>query len=121
MLYSEKVKQLVAEMPGCGDLPDATHSARAENPVCGDVTQLLLKVDRGVVIECRFQAVGCAAAIAAAAAIAELCRGRTSQECRAISVDDVVEFLEGLPRHKRHGAELAIETVRRALEGQAKR
>ncbi len=116
-MYSEKVKRLVAETPRRGDLPEASHSARGENPVCGDITRLQLKVEMGTVVDCRFQAVGCAAAIAAAAAVAELSLGKTAQQCRDMSVDDVVAFLDGLPRHKLHGAELAIETIHRALDG----
>lgn len=114
-MYSEKVKQLVAQLPNSGEVPDWTHRSAVENPICGDVTRLSMKVMEGVVVDCRFQTRGCPAAIAAAAAAAAMCRGKSPQACVSISVDQLVDCLDGLPPHKMHGAELAVEAVRQAL------
>lgn len=114
-MYSEKVRELVADLPNRGRLADATASFRAENPVCGDVTELQLKVESGRIEECRFLALGCPAAVASAAGVTELVRGRTVDRCRQLSVDGLLDYLGGLPTHKRHGAELAVEVLRRAL------
>ncbi|MEJ2079888.1 MAG: iron-sulfur cluster assembly scaffold protein [Acidobacteriota bacterium] len=114
-MYSDKVRELVADLPNRGRLDDATASYRAENPVCGDVTELQLKVDSGRVEDCRFLALGCPAAVASAAALTELVRGKTVARCRQLSVDGLLDYLGGLPAHKRHGAELAVEVLRQAL------
>lgn len=114
-MYSEKVRQLVAELPNRGRLEGATASHRAENPVCGDVTELQLRVESGRIEDCRFLALGCPAAVASAAGLTELVRGRSVDRCRQLSVDGLLDYLGGLPSHKRHGAELAVEVLRSAL------
>ncbi len=119
MTYSTKVRRLVAELPGRGVLAGATHSARRENPICGDVLELSLLVEGDGVRDLRFQAQGCAAALACGAALASLCPGKSVTECRAMTTGSLIEFLEGLPPHKLHGAQLAIETLRAALECQS--
>lgn len=115
-MYSDRVKQLVAELPNHGLLPGCTHRGRGTNPVCGDVVELFLKVEEGTVVQCHFKGKGCAAALAAAAAMTILCEGKQVEQCLKLRPDDVVDFLQGLPSHKLHGAELAVEVVKRALK-----
>ncbi len=114
-MYSETVKKLVAEMPNAGALPGATHRAEGENPVCGDTVRIELRVVDSIVRECRFRASGCPAAIASAAALCALCKGKPLTECLAMDHLRIVDHLEGLPSHKSHGPELAIEVLRKAL------
>jgi len=121
-VYSETAQRLIVELPNRGKLQDATHTARAENPVCGDITDLFLKVEKDVVVACRFQTYGCPAAIAASAAVTQLCGGKSLEACRQITSQSILDFLEGLPRHKLHGADLAAEALEKALrEGEGTR
>ncbi len=114
-MYSETAQRLILELPNRGKLEDATHTAQAENPVCGDITHLYLRVEDDVVVVCRFQTYGCPAAIAASAALTLLCEGNSVGTCRQITSQTILEFLEGLPRHKLHGADLAAEALEKAL------
>ena len=120
-MYSEEVRRLLAELPNRGPLIGATAERRVENPVCGDVVELQLRVAAGRIEECRFLAEGCPAALASAAAITELVHRMPVDWCRRLTVEMLLERLGGLPSHKRHGAELAIEALRGALasEGRA--
>lgn len=115
-LYSERFKQLVAELPNSGPLQGATHVGEAANPVCGDASQVLLRIERQIVAAAHFRATGCAAAIACSAAITLMVRDQTVESCRKITSGDIIEFLGGLPRHKMHGAELALDALSRALQ-----
>ena len=115
-MYSERVRRLISELPNSGSLERTTHSAQRDNPICDDATRLELRVEAGRVRECRFKTRGCPGAIASAAAIAEMCPGRTVEECLALTVEDLLANLQGLPRHKRHGAILALETLHAALQ-----
>ena len=69
-MYSDNARRLIAEMPNRGSLADATHSAKAENPVCGDIIKLHLRIEDDIVQDARFECRGCPGAMAAA--------GRTS-------------------------------------------
>ena len=115
MNYSDKVRELVAQLPNSGTLADATHEASAENPICGDRITLLLRVENERVIDCRFSAEGCPAALAGAAGLTEIVRGMTIRECAALRSENLLDHLGGLPAHKRHGADLAIDTLHSAL------
>lgn len=114
-MYSSEVKRLTATLPNRGDLPNATHRAQGENPVCGDRIAFTIEIAEGLLKECRFTATGCPAAIASAAAVTELVTGRNVSACLALDSADLLEYLGGLPAHKHHGAELAVSVLRRAL------
>ncbi|MGH9339364.1 MAG: iron-sulfur cluster assembly scaffold protein [Acidobacteriota bacterium] len=114
-MYSERVRELISTLPNRGTLAEATHRSRSENPVCGDITHLYLKIEGDLVQDCRFQTHGCPGAIAAAAAITLLCKGKTTTECRQLTIESLLDFLQGLPSHKIHGAELALAALKKAL------
>jgi len=114
-LYGEKARQLIIELPNRGTLSDATHKASVENPVCGDITHLYLKIEDGVICQCRFQTAGCPAAIAASAAVTILCQEKTAEDAKQITSQLLLDYLGGLPSHKLHGADLAIQALQEAL------
>jgi len=114
-VYSPTVRRLVAELPNSGRLPGAV-SATVENPICGDVLELYVSIADGCIAESRFQATGCPAAIAAGAAITILIQGQSVEAAQQITVEQLLEFLEQLPPHKRHGAEMAVRALREALK-----
>lgn len=114
-MYSEKARELIRELPNRGRLAGATHTARAENPVCGDITHLHLKLREDVVVDSRFETYGCPAAIAASAAVTQMCRNLRSGECREITAESILNFLGGLPSHKLHAVDLAVDVLRKAL------
>ena len=99
-----------------GEVEGATGHARCENPVCGDVAEFWTRAEQGRLEEVGFRAFGCAAAIAACSMLAELARGRALEEVRGLECPQLVEALGGLPRTKTHGAALALETLKAALE-----
>jgi len=116
-MYSSQVRRLLQELPNRGSCSGSTHMGRAENPVCGDVTGFQLKVSEDSVVECYFQAYGCPGAVAAAAGLTEIVKGRTLDFCRELSEADLLEFLGGLPKQKEHGVDLALMAFRKALAG----
>jgi len=81
------------------------------------VLELYVSIVDGRIAESRFQATGCPAAIAAGAAVTILIQGQSVAAARKIDVEQVLDFLEGLPPHKRHGAEMAVRALREALRG----
>ncbi len=115
-MYSDTVRRLVASLPNRGTLPEPSHAAEGTNPVCGDSVRFQLQVEGGRVLACRFTGSGCPGAVAAAAAVTELVAGGGVEECARLDVETLIAYLGGLPPHKRHGAELAVEVLRRALK-----
>ncbi len=114
-MYSDKVRELINNLPNRGTLPQATHCSKVENIVCGDTTHLYLRVENDVVRDCHFQTYGCPGAIAAGAAITLLCKEKSRAQCLELTAQSILEYLEGLPPHKVHGAEMAVEALKKAL------
>ena len=91
------------------EAPDAT--AQLENPACGDVLELSLKLEGKRIADIRFRAKGCVPAMACGSAITELVKGKNVDEARRISREELVRKIGGLPQASRHAGHLAIDTL----------
>lgn len=68
-----------------------------------------------------FQSFGCGASIAAGSVLTEMVPGKTVDQCRLLSPQDVENALDGLPANKRFCAALSIMALNDALDCVAKR
>jgi NifU-like protein involved in Fe-S cluster formation len=89
--------------------PDAT--AQLDNPACGDILKLTLRVTDGRIVEIRFLAKGCVPAIACGSALTELVRGRTVIQARRLTREELVQAVGGLPEASTHASHLAMDTL----------
>jgi len=97
-------------------LSDATAQARVENPACGDILELAVKIAEGCIEEIRFLAKGCVPAMACASAITELAKGKSVADARTIDRDDVIRAVGSLPPASGHAAQLAVDALRAVLK-----
>jgi nitrogen fixation protein NifU and related proteins len=114
-MYSAEVLDHFQNPRNAGDLSNADASAQIENPACGDVLRLTLKISNGRITDVRFKAKGCVSAIACGSAVTELVIGKNLSEARKLSREDVIAVLGTLPQASSHAAQLAIETLSAAL------
>ena len=91
-------------------------SAQIENPACGDILKLTLRVTDGRIAEIRFLAQGCVPAMACASLLTELVQGRTLAEARQLRREELVEALGGLPQASTHASHLAMDTLAAVLQ-----
>jgi len=94
--------------------PDA--SAQVENPACGDILKLTLRVTEGRISEIRFLAKGCVPAMACGSALTELVRQRTVKQACQLEKSELVEAVGGLPEASSHASQLALEALAAALK-----
>jgi nitrogen fixation NifU-like protein len=99
--------------PGAVSDPDA--SAQIENPACGDILKLTLRLSNGRIEEIGFLARGCVASMACASALTELVSGKTVEQARDLKREDVLKAVGGLPPASYHAAHLAIDALSAAL------
>jgi NifU-like protein involved in Fe-S cluster formation len=64
----------------------------------------------------KFKAKGCVAAMACASALTELVTGKTLDEARMLRREAVIAAVGGLPQASMHAAQLACETLAKALD-----
>ena len=115
-MYSEKVMEHFANPHNVGEIPDADGIGKVGNPQCGDVMWLYIKVKDGVITDIKFKTFGCGAAIATSSMITELARGKTLEEAKKISRQDVASELGGLPPVKMHCSNLAADALHEAIK-----
>lgn len=111
-MFSREVLDHFQNPRNAGDLQDATASVEVNNPVCGDVLQLAIRVEQGTIAQARFRCRGCTTAIACASQLTILLSGNSFDRLSEISVDDLAQSLGGLPAETLHGAHLAIDAAR---------
>jgi nitrogen fixation protein NifU and related proteins len=71
--------------------PDITYEDA--NPLCGDKLRMDFKVKDGTIEQVRFSGQGCSISQAAASMLCERIEGKTLDEVKKISRDDVLEML----------------------------
>ena len=98
---------------GIMDSPDV--SVQAENPACGDVMRLMLRVSNGRIVESKYQVRGCVASIAAGSALTEAIAGKSIDEAAALRRQQITQALGGLPNESLHASHLAIDCLKLAL------
>ncbi len=98
-----------------GDILDSNAVVEVTNPVCGDVLRLSVKTEGGRITEARFKAQGCVTAMACSSYLTEILRGRTLDEARGITYQQISDGLGGLPPATLHGSLLAAEALRAVL------
>jgi nitrogen fixation NifU-like protein len=114
-MYSAQVLDHFEHPRNVGELTDATAVAQVENPACGDVMKLWLRVEGDRIVDVRFRAKGCVPAIACGSALTEMIAGRTINGARALRRIELVLKLGGLPSASLHTSHLAIDTLAAAL------
>ncbi len=82
---------------------------------CGDLVRVSLTLAEDAIDAVSFDAEGCAASRAAAAAVAEMAEGASVLEAASIGPADVADALGGLAASHRHSADLAADALHRAL------
>jgi len=117
MAYSEKLLDYFQNPRCVGEIADADAVAQVSNPVCGDVMKLWLKVDGRRIQDAKFKAQGCSAAIATSSYATELLIGKTIEEARQVTKEEIADALGGLPTSKMHCSVLASDAIREALKG----
>lgn len=115
-MYSEKVMEHFANPHNVGEIPNADGIGKVGNPQCGDVMWLYIKVKDNIITDIKFKTFGCGAAIATSSMITELARGKTLEEAKKISRQDVADSLDGLPPTKMHCSNLASDALREAIK-----
>ena len=100
-----------------------TGLGRMENPDtcssrvgwCGEVMEMYLRLDGNRIAEASFWADGCLSTMACGNMLTTLARGMTLEDVVAITPEELIAALDGLPYKSHHCAELSVETLREAI------
>ena len=113
--YSDVVLDHYRNPRNVGEIPDTDAHAQIGDPATGDVLRISLRIESERIAEARFKAFGCTAAIAAGSMATTLLLGRSVDEARRLSNQDVVRALGGLPESKLQCSVLVEQAILEAL------
>lgn len=120
-MYSEKVMKHFKSPHNMGEIKNADGIGKIGNPTCGDIMYCYIKVgknDKGeeILTDIKVKTFGCVAAIATSSMVTDLAMGKTLEEAKKISKDNVKDALSGLPASKVHCSNLAADALHKAIE-----
>ncbi len=115
--YNPKVLDLFRHPKNLGPMKDATVTAVAGNPACGDMITFYLKINAQEIIErASFESYGCAANIATSSIVTEMIKGLSLEAAwKDITWKKVTDEVGGLPTVKFHCGVLAVGALKRAI------
>jgi nitrogen fixation protein NifU and related proteins len=89
--------------------------AKVKGP-CNDTIEIFIKASDGRITEASFLTDGCMTSIASGSMAVELANGMSVPEAGAMSQDDILDALQGLPEESLHCALLASNALRAAVD-----
>lgn len=114
-MYSQQVMEHFGSPRNCGQLDDADGMGCAGEPGRGNYMIIWVKLDGDRVERLGFKTYGCPPAIAAGSAITEMATGKCVDDALAITREQLIEALGGLPLGREHCAALAIDALGSAV------
>lgn len=121
--FENKVQEALANPKNQGEIADADAVGTVGSPECGDMLRMWLKFTekdgKRVIDRASFQAFGCQTAIAVASMATELLKGKTAEEAKHLSAQELAGGLGALPPMKIHCGQLVEGALRNALDASA--
>src|SRR6202012_1984882 len=114
-MYSPQLLDHFEHPRNAGVLAEADASAQIENPACGDILKLSVRLHDGQIAAIRFQAKGCVAAMGCASALTELGLGKTPAEALAVRKEELLAAVGGLPSASLHATHLFMDSLNAVL------
>ncbi len=113
-IYSKEVIQEYRNPQNVGRMSDPHASAVMKGP-CGDTMEIYLKISEKKVENILFMTNGCGPSMACGSKLTKMVKGKKIDEITAITKEDLLIALGGLPDESKHCAKLAVDTLQKAL------
>jgi nitrogen fixation protein NifU and related proteins len=108
-MYSPQLLDHFQNPRNAGDVLNPDALVQIENPACGDILKLSIRVAQGRIAEIGFLAKGCVPAMACASLLTELLLGRPIGDARNLRREELVLKIGGLPEASIHASHLALD------------
>jgi nitrogen fixation NifU-like protein len=113
-IYSETVIDHAMNPRNAGKIPNPDGFG-ATTSACGETMEIRLKAKDGKITDAAFWTDGCSTTVACGSMASELIKGQDVSQAMAISQNDILKALDGLPEGNQHCALLAASAVKAAV------
>jgi nitrogen fixation NifU-like protein len=118
--FENKINDAIRNPQNMGEMTDADAVGTVGSPDCGDMVRMWLKFadqdGKKVIDKASFQSFGCQTAIAVASMATELLKGKTLDEAKDLSAEELSQPLGPLPPMKIHCGQMVEGALRDALD-----
>ncbi|MBL8820636.1 MAG: iron-sulfur cluster assembly scaffold protein [Planctomyces sp.] len=114
--YSEIVMDHFVQPRNRGKLENPSGVGVVGVPGEGPFLVFQIACTGGIIAAAAFQCHNCGVMVASGSVLTTMTIGKTLQECRLISADDIILQLDGVPPDKLHGPRFALEAMRLAIQ-----
>jgi nitrogen fixation NifU-like protein len=124
-MYTKEVMEHFKHPKYLREMKDPDAVGTVGNPTCGDMMHVYIKVGKKdgkeIIEDISVQTFGCVAAISTSDVVCDLAKGKTLEEAKRISKDDIIKELGSLPAIKTHCSVLAQDGLNKAIEDYEKK
>ncbi len=119
---SKKLLEHFQNPKNVGVIVNADGYGKVENPICGDMTEMYIKVEKNILKDVKFKSYGCFATIASASALSEAVKGKKidgilkGERTMEQLMDMVMKELGDIPKKKMHCPPAPIEAFLKAIQ-----
>lgn len=103
-----------------GKIEDADGVGDTQNLKCGDIMKIYLKVEKNkekeYIKDAKFETLGCGTAISISDMICDLAKGKTVEEAKKITFDNIAKEVGTVPKPKLHCIRLAEVALQSAIK-----
>jgi len=92
-IYREQLMEHYKNPRNRGRINDAQVEVTENNPLCGDVISMQLKVEDGVIENVVFDGSACAVTIAASSILTDALKGKSLREAKKMTKEELLELL----------------------------
>ena len=120
-MYNEKVMEVFKNPQHMGEVENYNAIGTVGNETCGDIMQITMRIENGIIEDAKFKTFGCAAAVASSSTATGMIIGKSIEDALKLTNKEVITELEGLPPQEIHCSVLAEDAIRAAIDDYQKR
>ena len=114
-MYNAKVIEIFKNPQNMGEVENYNAIGTVGNETCGDIMQITMRIEDGIMKDAKFKTFGCAAAVVSSSTATGMIIGKTIEEALQLTNKQVIEELGELPPQKIHCSVLAEDAIRAAI------